>query len=139
MTFDWQKIAESERALRQRLTTAPIIEKLRVLDALYERTAAIRSARFRVATVVQEKPETLRRPERKDVSTPHAACANALRGIRQQISVAAATQSGSRRFFLQRRFFGLSGIGEQYDPCGLSGSILTEGRFPRQFAVSDFG
>ena len=38
MTFDWQKIAESERALRQRRTTAPIIEKLRVLDALYERT-----------------------------------------------------------------------------------------------------
>jgi hypothetical protein len=27
MTFDWQKIAESKRALRQRLTTAPIIEK----------------------------------------------------------------------------------------------------------------
>lgn len=57
MTFDWQKIAESKRALRQRLTTAPIIEKLRVLDALYERTAAIRGARFRVATAVQEKPE----------------------------------------------------------------------------------
>ena len=56
MTFDWQKIAESKRALRLRLTTAPIIEKLRMLDALYERAAAIRGVRFREATAVQEKP-----------------------------------------------------------------------------------
>ena len=57
MTFDWQKIVESKRALRQRLTTAPIVEKMRMLDALHERAVAIRGARFRLATAVQEKPE----------------------------------------------------------------------------------
>jgi hypothetical protein len=56
MTFDWQKIAEDKRALRLRLATAPISEKLRMLDALHERAAAIRGARFREATAVQEKP-----------------------------------------------------------------------------------
>ncbi len=54
--FDFERIWESKRALRQRLTTAPIIEKLRMLDALHERAAAIRGATFREATAVQEKP-----------------------------------------------------------------------------------
>jgi hypothetical protein len=56
MTFDWQKITESKRALRQRLAAAPIAEKLRMLDALHERAVAIRGVRFREATAVQEKP-----------------------------------------------------------------------------------
>ncbi len=55
-TYDFKRIWESKRALRQRLTTAPIIEKLRMLDALRERAAAIRGAKFREATAVQEKP-----------------------------------------------------------------------------------
>ncbi len=48
---------------------------------------------------------------------------------------------GLRRFFRYSflSFFALSDNGEQYDPCGLSGSILTEGRFERQFSVSDLG
>jgi hypothetical protein len=54
--FDFERIWESKRALRERLTTAPIIEKLRMLDALHERAAAIRGARFRESTAVQEKP-----------------------------------------------------------------------------------
>jgi len=54
--FDFERIWESKRALRERLTTAPIIEKLRMLDALRERAAAIRAARFREPTAVQEKP-----------------------------------------------------------------------------------
>ena len=78
MTFHWQKIAESKRALRQRLTTAPIIEKLRVLDALYERTAAIRSARFRVATAVQEKPERYGDRKEKTSQLRYGACSRRL-------------------------------------------------------------
>ncbi len=54
--FDFERIWKSKRALRQRLAAAPIIEKLRMLDALHERAVAIRGARFREATAVQEKP-----------------------------------------------------------------------------------
>ena len=54
--FDFERIWKSKRALRQRLAAAPIIEKLRMLDALHERAVAIRGARFPEATVVQEKP-----------------------------------------------------------------------------------
>ena len=50
--FDFERIWESKLALRQRLATAPIIEKLRMLDALHERAVAIRGARFREATAV---------------------------------------------------------------------------------------
>ena len=56
MSFNWQKVTESKRALRQRLATAPITEKLRMLDVLRERAVAIRGARFREATTVQERP-----------------------------------------------------------------------------------
>ena len=55
-TYDFERIWESKRALSQRLTTAAIIEKLQMLDALHERAAAIRGARFRESTAVQEKP-----------------------------------------------------------------------------------
>jgi hypothetical protein len=41
---------------RSTLATAPIIEELRLLDALHERAVAVRGARFREATAVQEKP-----------------------------------------------------------------------------------
>ena len=54
--FDFERIWEGERALRQRLATAPIIEELRLLDALHERAVAVRGARFREVTAVQEKP-----------------------------------------------------------------------------------
>ena len=54
--FDFERIWKSKRALRERLATAPIVEKLRLLDALHERSVAIRGARVREATAVQEKP-----------------------------------------------------------------------------------
>ena len=54
MTFDWQKIVESKRALRQKLANAPIAEKLRMLDALRIRTIAIKKA-------VKDHRKTLRK------------------------------------------------------------------------------
>ena len=63
--FDFERIWESKRALRERLTTAPIIEKLRMLDALHERAVAIRDARFREVTAVQEKPGGYGDPKEK--------------------------------------------------------------------------
>ena len=45
MTFDLVKIMQSKCAYRQRLADQPIAEKLALLDALRERTLAIRSAR----------------------------------------------------------------------------------------------
>ena len=51
--FDFERIWESKRVLRQRLATAPIMEKLRMLDALHERAVAIRGARFLEATAVR--------------------------------------------------------------------------------------
>ena len=54
--FDFERLWKSKRALRERLAAAPIAEKLRMLDALHERAVAIRGARFREATAIQEKP-----------------------------------------------------------------------------------
>jgi hypothetical protein len=42
MTFDVAKILQSKREFRHRLATRPIVEKLAMLDALRERTLAIR-------------------------------------------------------------------------------------------------
>ncbi|MEO7300904.1 MAG: hypothetical protein ABI042_20250 [Verrucomicrobiota bacterium] len=42
MTFDLAKIRQSKREFRQRLAALPIEEKLAMLDALRERTLAIR-------------------------------------------------------------------------------------------------
>jgi len=46
MTFDLQKILESKRAFRRHLASLPLVEKLRMLDALRERELAIRGAAF---------------------------------------------------------------------------------------------
>ena len=56
MSFDWNKVTGSKKAYRRKLAAKPIAEKLRMLDALRERAVAIRGARFREATAVQEKP-----------------------------------------------------------------------------------
>ncbi len=45
MTFDLAKVLQSKRDFRQRLATRPIAEKLAMLDALRERTLAIRPKR----------------------------------------------------------------------------------------------
>ena len=46
MTFDLQHILESKRAHRRHLATRPIVEKLRMLDALRERELAIRGRKI---------------------------------------------------------------------------------------------
>jgi hypothetical protein len=62
MSFDWQKMAESKRAYRQRLAALPIGEKLRMLDALRERALAIRSTSDHSQTaIVREEPPDLAR------------------------------------------------------------------------------
>jgi hypothetical protein len=45
MNFDWQKMAGSKEALRQKLAACPVAEKLGILDTLRERELAIRRAR----------------------------------------------------------------------------------------------
>jgi hypothetical protein len=47
MSFDLQRILESKRAFRQRLAARPVVEKLRMLDALRERAISIRGAAAR--------------------------------------------------------------------------------------------
>lgn len=44
MSFDLQKILESKRALRRTLAARPVVEKLRLLDALRERELALRGS-----------------------------------------------------------------------------------------------
>ena len=45
MTFKMRAILESKRALRERLRTLPVEEKLRLLEQLRERTLAIVASR----------------------------------------------------------------------------------------------
>jgi hypothetical protein len=45
LTFDLKKIIESKRAYRKRLAALPIEKKLQMLDALRERTLAIRESK----------------------------------------------------------------------------------------------
>jgi hypothetical protein len=47
MNFDFERIWKSKRALRERLAARPISEKLRLLDAMRERTVALRKAKIR--------------------------------------------------------------------------------------------
>jgi hypothetical protein len=63
VSFDFQKMIESKRAMRQRLAARPLAEKLRLLDALRERTVAIRNATVQgasQASVLEEKPAPYR-------------------------------------------------------------------------------
>ena len=59
MTFDLAKILQSKREFRQRLAARPIVEKLALLDALRERTLAIRPARpaTEAGTLHEEPPD----------------------------------------------------------------------------------
>ena len=61
-----------------------------MLDALYERAAAIRGARFRVATAVQEKPERYGDRKEKTISTPLWGVAReGFRSLRSQLFTSA--------------------------------------------------
>lgn len=54
--FDFERIWQGKRALRRRLAAAPIVEKLRFLDAMRERAVAIGGATHRPASAVHENP-----------------------------------------------------------------------------------
>ena len=57
MTFNLQKILESKRAMRRDLAVRPLGEKLRMLDAMRERTLSLRHAGTQSAdAVLREKP-----------------------------------------------------------------------------------
>jgi hypothetical protein len=61
MSFDLQKILESKRALRRTVAARPVVEKLRLLDALRERQLAIRgSAIHSDSGAVREQPAPYR-------------------------------------------------------------------------------
>jgi hypothetical protein len=63
MTFDLARIIEGKRALRRHLAARPIAEKLRMLDALRERTLSIRAATVAGQVdvgAVREEPGTCR-------------------------------------------------------------------------------
>lgn len=55
MTTDLQAILESKRLYRQQLAERPIVEKLRMLDALRERALLLRPEQ---SAMVQEEPAT---------------------------------------------------------------------------------
>lgn len=57
MSFDLQQILESKRALRRNLAARPIAEKLRMLDALRERTLPTRGGTTQSnSSVLREEP-----------------------------------------------------------------------------------
>jgi len=66
MTFDLKRMLESKKALRSKLAGRPLAEKLDMLDALRERTLALRKAGGSMHhTAVQEAPEKYRAEEEK--------------------------------------------------------------------------
>lgn len=65
MSFDIEKILESKRTLRRNLTARPIAEKLRMLDALRQRTITLRSA-----TSVRAGADTLRETPQPYLTKP---------------------------------------------------------------------
>jgi hypothetical protein len=61
MSFDLEKILQSKRALRRDLAAWPIAEKLRMLDALRQRTLALRpSSASRDVEALRETPPSYR-------------------------------------------------------------------------------
>jgi len=66
MTFDLEKILESKRRFRQQLAARPIEEKLAMLDALRERSLAIRAAQpILKAGALHQQPPSYRVPGKK--------------------------------------------------------------------------
>jgi len=56
MSFDFDRLWKSKRALRERLAARPIAEKLRMLDVMRERTLSIRGGKRRQVATVHEQP-----------------------------------------------------------------------------------
>lgn len=67
MTFDLQRILDSKRAFRQKLARRPVSEKLAMLDALRERTLAIRSGSCQASAA---NPRVLEPIDRDQSSNP---------------------------------------------------------------------
>ena len=66
MTFNIVKILQGKREFRQRLAARPIEEKLAMLDALRERTLAIRPTRSAAdPAVLREAPPAYRTQREK--------------------------------------------------------------------------
>jgi hypothetical protein len=62
MTFDLKRMLESKIALRRKLASRPVNEKLAMLDALRERAFAVREAAEAMRhSVVRETPAKYRR------------------------------------------------------------------------------
>jgi hypothetical protein len=56
MSFDFSQLRKSKRALRERLAARPLMEKLRLLDAMRERAISIRAAKSAPIATAQEQP-----------------------------------------------------------------------------------
>ena len=56
MSFDFSEIWKGKQALRERLAALPVSEKLRLLDAMRESVASIRSAKPAQGPKVREQP-----------------------------------------------------------------------------------
>ena len=63
MSFDFDEMLRSKQALRQRLTSLPIAEKLRLLDELRQRAVAIRNASADGSNLVREEAATYKPKE----------------------------------------------------------------------------
>jgi hypothetical protein len=69
MTFDLKRMVESKKTLRRKLAGRPVAEKLAMLDALRERTVALREAAGHMThSTVHEAPEKYRAEEKKKAS-----------------------------------------------------------------------
>jgi hypothetical protein len=65
MSFDFKEMLRSKQALRRRLATAPITEKLRMLDELRERAITIRNATPQNTNIVREEQRHYKPKERQ--------------------------------------------------------------------------
>lgn len=66
MTFDLKRMLESKKALRSKLASRPLAEKLDMLDALRERALALHKAAGSMHhTAVRESPEKYRTGQKK--------------------------------------------------------------------------
>jgi hypothetical protein len=66
MNFDFDEMLRSKQALRQRLTSLPIAEKFRLLDALRERALVIRGVRLHELNVIREEASRFKVEPRND-------------------------------------------------------------------------
>ncbi|HMP81464.1 MAG TPA: hypothetical protein PKA41_02005 [Verrucomicrobiota bacterium] len=65
MTFDLSKILQSKRTFRRRVASLPIEEKLAMLDALRERTLALRESQSGTAGGAMREESPVYRAKRK--------------------------------------------------------------------------